>query len=526
MRSLHWSLRRQLASGVGLLLSLMLAIALLALWQGGRLGQQLARIVTVNNLRNDLAHELHAALLHQQVLERSFLAYTEVEDFQAGRRQLRAAQAAVLAAEQALEAALPAGDASIEPLREALAEARALRAQAQPLVESALQAAEQGRGVDAAVAAMLPAEGAQNGWADAVRRIVAAIREANARENAEQQSQQQFMRLQLLGLAGLALALGALLAWALYRGVMAPLQQAVRLAERIALGDLLAEVQTQRSDEFGRLLHAIADMQRALRDTVIDLRDSAALVDAASRDIAAGSQSLSQRTEAGAARLQQAAATVHSLVGLAEQSDQAAASASSGAERSRGLVAQGRRAMTELAGRMGEIATAAGRTTEIVSTIETIAFQTNILALNAAIEAARAGDAGRGFAVVAGEVRQLAARAAQAAAEIGRLSADTRHGVEAGQQSVQAADQVVDSLHQAAEQVWRVVQQSSQAARLQRDQLQEVNQSVSQLDHQTQHDAALAEQLSASAAALQGSAGSLLRGVGRFQLDSTTELTC
>jgi methyl-accepting chemotaxis protein len=175
---------------------------------------------------------------------------------------------------------------------------------------------------------------------------------------------------------------------------------------------------------------------------------------------------------------------------------------------------------------MGEITTAAGRTTEIVRTIETIAFQTNILALNAAIEAARAGDAGRGFAVVAGEVRQLAARSAQAAAEIGQLSADTRQGVGAGEQSVRAAGEVVDSLHLAAEQVWQVVQQSAQAARLQRDQLQEVNHSVGQLDHQTQHDAALAEQLSASAAALQGSAGTLLRGVGRFQLDSTVAPKC
>jgi methyl-accepting chemotaxis protein len=524
--ALHWSLRRQLVVGVALLLSLMLAIALLALWQGGRLSAQLTQVVTVNNARNDLAHALHAALLRQQVLERSFLAYTEAEDFEAGRRQLAAAQAELLAAEQSLDQALAEGDDRIAPLREALAQARTLRTQAQPLVESALQAAEQGRGVEAALSAMLPAEGAQNGWADAVRGIVDAIRDANAREHSAQQAQQRAMRLQLLALAGLALALGATLAGALYRSVMRPLQQAVRLSERIAQGDLQADVATRRSDEFGRLLTAISDMQQALRDTVVDLRQSADLVDAASRDIAAGSQSLSQRTEAGAARLQQAAATVHGLVGLAEQADRAAASANSGAEQSRGLVAQGRTAMTELAGRMGEIANAAGRTTEIVRSIEAIAFQTNILALNAAIEAARAGDAGRGFAVVAGEVRQLAARTAQAAAEIGQLSHDTQQGVGAGEQSVRAAGEVVDALHLAAEQVWQVVQQSAQAARLQRDQLQQVNHSVGQLDHQTQHDAALAEQLSASAAALQGSAGTLLRGVGRFRLDSTVEPRC
>jgi methyl-accepting chemotaxis protein len=84
----------------------------------------------------------------------------------------------------------------------------------------------------------------------------------------------------------------------------------------------------------------------------------------------------------------------------------------------------------EVAGKMNQIDVAVQRMRDMIATIESIAFQTNILALNASVEAVRAGNSGRGFAVVAAEVRLLAQRSASAASDISELIADSLREVE------------------------------------------------------------------------------------------------
>ena len=106
---------------------------------------------------------------------------------------------------------------------------------------------------------------------------------------------------------------------------------------------------------------------------------------------------------------------------------------------------------------MAEINAASAKISDIISTIDEIAFQTNLLAVNAAVEAARAGEEGRGFAVVAAEVRSLAQRSAQAAKEIKGLIQDSLRKVERGSELVNKSGETLHGIVSSVKRVTDIV---------------------------------------------------------------------
>jgi methyl-accepting chemotaxis protein len=167
---------------------------------------------------------------------------------------------------------------------------------------------------------------------------------------------------------------------------------------------------------------------------------------------------------------------------------------------------------------MAEIDTASRKITDIIGTIDGIAFQTNILALNAAVEAARAGEQGRGFAVVAGEVRLLAQRSAQAAREIKTLIGTSSERVEAGSRLVKEAGVNMQDIVQGVQRVSQIIMEITTAADQESQGIGEVNQAVGHLDQMTQQNAALVEQSAAAAENLRQQAQSLTAVVDQFKL--------
>ena len=167
---------------------------------------------------------------------------------------------------------------------------------------------------------------------------------------------------------------------------------------------------------------------------------------------------------------------------------------------------------------MAQIHSSSSKISDIIGVIDSIAFQTNILALNAAVEAARAGEQGRGFAVVAGEVRTLAQRSAEAAKEIKGLIEASVSNVEAGSAQVGQAGASMQEIVASVRRVTDLIGEITAASSEQRDGFALVNQAVSNLDQMTQQNAALVEESSAAADAMDAQAQRLLQAMAAFNV--------
>ncbi len=149
---------------------------------------------------------------------------------------------------------------------------------------------------------------------------------------------------------------------------------------------------------------ALGRMNGSLVTMVGQVRQSAEGIATSSSQIASGNQDLSSRTEQQASALQETAASMQQMTTTVQQSADSARAASQLAAAAADVAGKGGLVVQRVVTTMSEISASSKKISDIIGTIDGIAFQTNILALNAAVEAARAGEQGRGFAVVASEV--------------------------------------------------------------------------------------------------------------------------
>jgi len=284
-------------------------------------------------------------------------------------------------------------------------------------------------------------------------------------------------------------------------------------------GDLTRRLDTQGNDELTQIAQGFNDFVSKIAGVLVRIRESSESVRQATREIASGNQDLSSRTEQQASSLGQTAAAMEELTATVLQNAENARQANLLATETSQVAIRGGTVVGQVVQTMGGIETSARKIVDIIGVIDGIAFQTNILALNAAVEAARAGEQGQGFAVVASEVRSLAGRSAQAAKEIKTLIDDSVTQVNAGSRLVHDAGTTIEQVVQSVRRMTSIVAEISHASQEQSSGIAAIGTSISQMDQATQQNAALVEEATAAAHALQQQATQLAEVVAEFKLD-------
>jgi methyl-accepting chemotaxis protein len=305
----------------------------------------------------------------------------------------------------------------------------------------------------------------------------------------------------------------------LARGITAPLNRAVAIANAVAQGHLSEPIATGGADEVAELMRALASMQNGLVTVVASVRQGADGVAMACAEIAQGNNDLSNRTEHQASTLEETSASMLELGESVTQAAQSAQQANQLALSASSVATQGGEVVGRVVETMKGINEASRQIADIIGVIDGIAFQTNILALNAAVEAARAGEQGRGFAVVASEVRSLAGRSAQAAREIKTLISTSVQRVEQGSLLVDQAGATMVDVVSAIRRVTSIMGEISLASAEQQSGVAQIGEAVMEMDQVTQQNAALVEQMAAAASSLKAQAQELVQGVAVFKLD-------
>jgi aerotaxis receptor len=302
------------------------------------------------------------------------------------------------------------------------------------------------------------------------------------------------------------------------RLIVRPLREAVRVANAITAGDLSIEVENTGRNEFSDLLSALSIMNDTLQGIVADVVHKASVLNQTASSIAAGNESLSQRTEEQASSLEETASSMEELTSTVKQNADNATHASRLADETRRSAEKGGEVVTKAINAMSGINQASKKIADIIGVIDEIAFQTNLLALNAAVEAARAGEQGRGFAVVAGEVRSLAQRSATSAKEIKELINDSVIKVDAGTELVNASGQTLMEIVDGVGKVTVIVADIAAASREQSAGIDQVNKAVMQMDGLTQQNAALVEEAAHTSRSLEDESVGLIQMMDFFHM--------
>ncbi|RED58009.1 methyl-accepting chemotaxis protein [Cohnella lupini] len=297
-----------------------------------------------------------------------------------------------------------------------------------------------------------------------------------------------------------------------------PIKKLVESANRIADGDLNLEIVATTKDEVGVLSDAFGKMTNNMNEVLSNIQTASEQVSTGARQVSESSMVLSQGAAEQASSVEQLTASLQEISAQTRLNAENATLANTLSEQAKENAVQGNSRMREMLTAMEDINTSSGSISKIIKVIDEIAFQTNILALNAAVEAARAGQHGKGFAVVAEEVRNLAARSANAAKETTDMIEGSIRKVEDGTRIAKdtaiALDHIVDGVAKVASLVGNISIASSEQA----SGVSQINQGIMQVSQVVQTNSATSEESAAASEELTGQAEMLKEQVSRFVL--------
>jgi methyl-accepting chemotaxis protein len=387
-----------------------------------------------------------------------------------------------------------------------------------------LEQIHQNKDVDAVATLLKEVMPLTQSWLDALHENIALQKKHNEEDFSDAQAAYKTGQLELGFSLLLAIAISIAISWFLSRSIIRQLGaepvEVVNMANRVASGDLTQVIALRPGDQ-NSVMYAMRQMQSNLTKIVLNVRDGSESVASASTQIAQGNADLSVRTEQQASALEETAASMEELGSTVNRNADNSRQANLLVQAACNMANQNGSVLQQLVSTMQEIEQSSKMIGNIIGLIDGIAFQTNILALNAAVEAARAGEQGRGFAVVASEVRSLAGRSAEAAKEIKALVKASVDHVESGSALVSQAG---TSMQEVVTEITRVTEMMGDIAASSVEQsagVSQIGEAVTQMDHVTQQNAALVEEMSAAAQSLKAQAHELVEAVRIFKLTTS-----
>lgn len=521
--SLPW----RLACGFGIVLTLLAVLSGVSLLSLAELAEGARTITRVNALKSQQAYAMETAL-NDAVIGMRNLAITEdgAEEDREYRRMTAALQRydrALQALEQVFDqlgGALPEERTRLQAVAAAAEQGRAIVVQAEREIR------EKG-GTPAQVAFVIRLQlrtemarwsQLQDDWGARIREFTAL--EQQLSETTAQALDARSQRTTVIVLVGAVLALlaGVLASWRISRSVIGPVREAVAVAQRVTEGDLSQPVTSLRGDELGDLLRALEAMRSHLHALASRVHDATGAVTQTAQDMADANHDLAARTEVATASLRGSTDAADRLLDMVNRAAATAVRASDLALTASEVASRSGEAVSQVVRTMGEIDASSRQITDITGVIDGLAFQTNLLALNAAVEAARAGEQGRGFSVVAAEVRNLAQRSADAARQIKQLIGASVDKVKSGTRQVEVAGGTMREVVDSVAQVSALVGEIRAGVGTQAVAVDEIAQSVRQLDRTTRQNADLVEESAAAADSLRLQAQALTEVVAVFRL--------
>ncbi|WP_299927717.1 methyl-accepting chemotaxis protein [uncultured Pelagimonas sp.] len=283
--------------------------------------------------------------------------------------------------------------------------------------------------------------------------------------------------------------------------------------------ELVASMPEHLQGVFGEIALSMNATARSLSKTMRDISSSSFEVDGSASEISEAAKNLAIGTEQNAAKLEETATAIGKMLQAVKSAAVSGQEVHAAAGDISRKALEGRELMGRAVSAMQEIETSSDAIVRIIEVIEDIGFQTSLLALNASVEAARAGEAGKGFSVVASEVRALAQRTAESAREVTDLVKTSGETVQRGSDLVKksgnAFGEIVEGVESTVDKISEIVSSSQSTA----SGVTEISDAATQLENSTQHNAAIAEQTSATAVSLNDQSRALAEAVGAFTLE-------
>lgn len=287
---------------------------------------------------------------------------------------------------------------------------------------------------------------------------------------------------------------------------------------KMAGGDMAQEITSDYRGAFNNLKGSINAIIDSLNTMLMEINHSAEQVASGTKQVSNGSQTLAQGASEQSSSIEELTSSILQVASQTQQNATNASEANDLAIAAKNSAARGNAQMKNMLASMDAINESSNNISKIIKVIDDIAFQTNILALNAAVEAARAGIHGKGFAVVAEEVRNLAAKSADAAKETTNMIEGSikkvEHGTKLANDTASALGEIVSNVDKAATLVADIADASNQQATA----IAQINKGIEQVSAVVQSNSATAEESAAASEELTGQAEILKGLAGQFRL--------